>query len=189
MPELLARSIHSTIFVPTNFFGRGPRWITKDNERISADVVMTVEQLKEFPTNLVTLGSHSSTHVLLTQTERERAWDEIEGSRRELERLTGRKIRLFAFPYGDHDPSTVELCKLAGYEQAFTMLPNPVETESTSILRGRVEVDPIDWPIEFFLKFSGAYAWMTWWIMFKHSVLRRRQNAIFERSVRSSILP
>jgi peptidoglycan/xylan/chitin deacetylase (PgdA/CDA1 family) len=120
----------------------------------------------------ITLGSHSSAHVLLAQTKRERAWEEIEGSRRELEGLIGREIRLFAFPYGDHDPETVKLCKMAGYEQAFTMLPNPVKTESANILRGRVKVHPMDWPIEFFLKFSGAYAWMTWWMKFKHSVLR-----------------
>ena len=175
MPELSARSIHSTIFVPTSFLGRRPSWAAKDNERISEDFVMTVEQLKDLPANLVTFGSHGLTHVPLTQTQRETAWDEIENSRRELERLMGCEIKLFAFPYGDHDRSTTELCKMAGYEQAFTMLPDPVKTESIEMLRGRVRVDPGDWLIEFFLKVGGAYAWMTWWMKFKHSVLRSHQ--------------
>jgi peptidoglycan/xylan/chitin deacetylase (PgdA/CDA1 family) len=161
MPELLARSFHSTIFVPTGFLGRRPSWVMREEERARSEMVMTADQLSEFPSDLVTLGSHGSMHVHLSQTQPDRAKEEIEGSRRELEHLIGREVRLFSFPYGDHDASSVELCAIAGYEQAFTIRPEQIKTDETGMLRGRVKVDPSDWPIEFFLKINGAYAWMT----------------------------
>ena len=167
MPELLARSFHSTIFVPTNFLGHVPGWMMEDAKQSGGEVVMTADQLKELSSELVTLGSHSLTHVHLTQMERGRARDEIERSRQELQRLTGRDVRLFSFPYGDYDEKIVKLCRNAGYDYAFTIQPERIETDKRSILRGRVKVDPSDWPIEFFLKSSGAYTWMTLWMASK----------------------
>jgi peptidoglycan/xylan/chitin deacetylase (PgdA/CDA1 family) len=167
IPDLLKRSFHSTIFVPTAFLGRRPGWMMEGNEQSCNEIVMTVDQLKELPSDLVSLGSHSSTHVHLSQTQRDRAQQEIEGSRHELERLIGREVRLFSFPYGDHDPSVVELCRMAGYEHAFTIHPERIKTEALSMLRGRVKVDPSDWQVEFFLKLSGAYEWMALWTIFK----------------------
>ena len=125
---------------------------------------MTVDQLKELPSDLVTLGSHGSMHVLLSQTQVDKAQEEIEGSRRQLQHLIGREVRLFSFPYGDYDASTVKLCSTAGYDQVFTIRPEQIKTDEAGMLRGRVKVDPSDWPIEFFLKVNGAYEWMTKWM-------------------------
>jgi peptidoglycan/xylan/chitin deacetylase (PgdA/CDA1 family) len=178
MPELFARSLHSTIFVPTNFLGRSPGWMMEDAKQSGGEVVMTVDQLKGLSSELVTLGSHSSTHVHLSQAERGRARDEIERSRQELQRLIGRDVRLFSFPYGDYDAKIVELCRNAGYDHAFTIQPERIETEKSSMLRGRVKVDPTDWPIEFFLKSNGAYTWMTVWTAFKHRAPAKAQFAV-----------
>jgi peptidoglycan/xylan/chitin deacetylase (PgdA/CDA1 family) len=164
IPELLARSFHSTIFVPTGFLGRHPSWTMRDEERARNETVMTVDQLKELPSDLVTLGSHSSMHMLLSQTQLDTAREEIEGSRRQLQHVLGREVRLFSFPYGDYDESIVKLCSMAGYDQAFTIYPEQIRTDEAGMLRGRVKVDPSDWPIEFFLKVNGAYEWMTKWM-------------------------
>jgi peptidoglycan/xylan/chitin deacetylase (PgdA/CDA1 family) len=150
----------------------------EDVKQSSEEFVMTVDQLKELPTEFVTLGSHSSTHVHLSQTERGRARDEVERSRQELQHLIGREVRLFAFPYGDYDAKIIEFCKNAGYDHAFTIQPERIETEKRSILRGRIKVDPTDWPIEFFLKSHGAYAWMTLWAGSKRRASAKSQFAV-----------
>jgi peptidoglycan/xylan/chitin deacetylase (PgdA/CDA1 family) len=164
IPELLVRSFHSTIFVPTGFLGRCPGWAMRDEEQARNEVVMTVDQLRELPSDWVTLGSHGSMHVLLSQAQPDRAREEIEGSRQELQHLMGREVRLFSFPYGDYDASIVKLCSIAGYDQVFSICPEQIGTDEGGLLRGRVKVDPSDWPIEFFLKVNGAYEWMTKWM-------------------------
>jgi peptidoglycan/xylan/chitin deacetylase (PgdA/CDA1 family) len=111
------------------------------------------------PSSLVTLGSHTSTHPHLSRMDARHAQEEIEGSRLKLQALTAREVRLLAFPYGDHDASTIELCKSAGYDYVYSVVPDPVDTTKSDFVRGRVKVDPFDWSLEFFLKYHGAYAW------------------------------
>jgi peptidoglycan/xylan/chitin deacetylase (PgdA/CDA1 family) len=113
------------------------------------------------PSSLVTLGSHTSTHPRLSRIDARDAQEEVEGSRLKLQALAAQEVRLLAFPYGDHDASTIELCKAAGYDYVFSVAPDPVDTTKSGFIRGRVKVDPFDWPLEFFLKFHGAYAWIS----------------------------
>ena len=122
---------------------------------------MSAEQIATLPSSLVALGSHSSTHPHLSRMDPDDARTEIEGSRHNLQSLTAQDIRLFAFPYGDHDASIIELCRVAGYDYVFSITPNPVDTTSSDFVRGRVKVEPFDGSLEFFLKCNGAYAWIS----------------------------
>lgn len=159
LPELASRGFHSTIFVPTGPLGRSPSWSMEEGSPDSLETIMSVEQIAKLPSLLVSLGSHSCTHPRLSRLPSSEAREEIEGSRAKLQSLTIQDVRLFAFPYGDYDASTVELCRIAGYEVVFSTTPTPVDTTDSAFVRGRVKVDPFDWPLEFFLKCSGAYAW------------------------------
>jgi peptidoglycan/xylan/chitin deacetylase (PgdA/CDA1 family) len=162
LPELASRGFHSTIFVPIGSLGSRPTWtILEDGGLDSHETVMSAEQIARLPCALVTLGSHTTTHPHLSRIDPRDAQREIENSRLRLQALTAQDIRLFAFPYGDHDASTVELCRAAGYDYVFSIAPAPVDTTSSAFVRGRVKVDPFDWPLEFFLKCHGAYAWIS----------------------------
>ena len=123
---------------------------------------MTSEQLKQLPADVVMLGSHSMSHPHLSQLSPEHSRVEIESSKRVLAHGTGRDVRLFAFPYGDHTPAVIELCKSAGYDLVFTISPSSVNTEGSEFVRGRVKVEPHDNTLEFFLKSNGAYEWMSY---------------------------
>jgi peptidoglycan/xylan/chitin deacetylase (PgdA/CDA1 family) len=161
LPELLGRGFHSTIFVPVGALGSRPTWPVEDGSLDADETVMSAEQITPLPSSLVTLGSHTSTHPRLSRVDARNAQEEIEGSRLKLQALTAQQVRLLAFPYGDHDASTIELCKAAGYDYVFSVAPDPVDTTNSSFVRGRVKVDPFDWPLEFFLKYHGAYAWLS----------------------------
>jgi peptidoglycan/xylan/chitin deacetylase (PgdA/CDA1 family) len=173
LPELVARSFCSTIFVPVGVLGRHPNWSAEDTSD-QDEIVMSPEQLKDLPANLVSIGSHSVTHPHLSQLDRDDARNEIEDSRSQLQQLTGRDIRLFAFPYGDHSPSVIESCRDAGYEFAFTIEPDSVDPTQLNMVRGRVKADPLDSDLEFFLKFNGSYAWMS----LASSLKRRLRSAV-----------
>lgn len=168
LPELARHSFHSTIFVPAGWIGRPPGWVMENSEPALAaiespeltEVVKSSEQLNALSTSLVSLGSHSITHSSMLELEAKQARREIEESRHQLAELSGREILEFSFPYGHHDASTVAMCRAAGYETVYSIIPQEVDTTSPELLRGRTKVEPSDGPIEFFLKFNGAYQWM-----------------------------
>jgi len=177
LPELVARGFHSTIFVPVGSLGRHPTWPIENGSLDSGETVMSAEQIAILPSSLVTLGSHTSTHPRLSRIDSHDAQKEIEGSRLALRTLTAQDVRLLAFPYGDHDASTVELCRAAGYDYVFSIVPDPVDTTSSAFVRGRVSVDPFDSPLEFFLKYRGAYAWVSYVSSFKRTLKKYRQSS------------
>jgi peptidoglycan/xylan/chitin deacetylase (PgdA/CDA1 family) len=166
LPELANYSFHSTIFVPVGWLGRAPGWMMEDNEvaagtesQTQPEVVMSAEQLKSLSRSLVSLGSHSLTHPSIVDQDTREARLEIEDSRRQLAELTGRDILDFSFPYGAHDASTVAMCRSAGYAAVYSIENQGVDTSNCEFLRGRTKADPSDGPLEFFLKFNGAYRW------------------------------
>lgn len=175
IPELAARGFHSTIFVPVGSLGSHPAWQMENSSLDSDEIVMSAELISTLPSSLVTLGSHSITHPHLSRMDPDDARNEIEGSLHKLQKLAAQEIRLFAFPYGDHDASILELCRVAGYDYVFSITPDPVDTTSSNFIRGRVRVEPFDGPLEFVLKYNGAYAWLS-----RVSSLKRKVRSIFK---------
>lgn len=163
LPELAKHSFHSTIFVPVGWIGRTPGWAMEDDatevDPKRAEMVMSWDELKALPASLVSLGSHSLTHPAISELDAERARAEIVDSRQQLAKLSGREVVEFSFPYGDHDASTLAMCRAAGYQAAYSVKPQEIDTSASEFLRGRTKVDPSDGPIEFYLKFNGAYEW------------------------------
>jgi peptidoglycan/xylan/chitin deacetylase (PgdA/CDA1 family) len=69
----------------------------------------------------VTFGSHTRTHPILTKCIDEEQEQEIIESKIELEDLCGESIRHFAYPNGDYNQYTIEMCRKAGYVTARTI--------------------------------------------------------------------
>jgi len=159
LPNLAERGFPCTIFVPSGALGRMPDW-SMEGSADRTEVVVDAARLKGLRGPLVAIGAHSVSHPRLTQVTPERARAEIVESRTSLAELTSDSVSLFAFPYGDHDASVVNICEQEGFKHVFTIVPAPVDPSSDSLVRGRVSVDPNDGDLEFFLKMSGAYAWM-----------------------------
>jgi peptidoglycan/xylan/chitin deacetylase (PgdA/CDA1 family) len=160
LPELAKHGFHSTIFVPAGLLGSRPAWSMESGSLDANEIVMSTVRIATLPSHLIALGSHSSAHFHLSQLCSGDAWNEIKGSRSKLQKLTARDIRFFAFPYGDYNAETLQLCRDAGYDCVFSTIPRPVDTNGSDFVRGRVKVEPFDGSLEFFLKYNGAYAWI-----------------------------
>lgn len=173
LPELGKRSFPATIFVPVGWLGQTPGWTMKPIETGSveapelSEVVMSAEQLRGLTHSLVSLGSHTLSHPELPELGSDRARDEVERSRALLSGLIGRDVSELAFPYGAHDDATVAICRAALYEKVYSIVPEEVDTTANGFLRGRTATEPSDGPLEFFLKFNGAYEWMRYSIALK----------------------
>jgi hypothetical protein len=53
------------------------------------------------------------------------------------------------------------MCKTAGYDLVYGIVPTTVYPGDGEFIRGRVAVSPDDSDLEFFLKMSGGYWWMS----------------------------
>jgi peptidoglycan/xylan/chitin deacetylase (PgdA/CDA1 family) len=74
-------------------------------------------QVKELSSSTyVTLGSHTREHFALSRCTDSELEEELTSSKKELERISGKKITSLAFPYGDHDKRVIEKSEQAGYD-------------------------------------------------------------------------
>jgi peptidoglycan/xylan/chitin deacetylase (PgdA/CDA1 family)/glycosyltransferase involved in cell wall biosynthesis/SAM-dependent methyltransferase len=87
-----------------------------------------------------TIGAHTTNHLALTAHGAETKRLEIVEDKTALERLLGQAVRLFAYPYGDFDASTVAAVRDAGFHAAVTVEAGPVAAGANRLLLPRVEM-------------------------------------------------
>jgi peptidoglycan/xylan/chitin deacetylase (PgdA/CDA1 family) len=93
----------------------------KENRPLSEEELIT---LADDP--LIEIGSHSVNHTVLSLQEPLRQEEELRKSRTDLEALTGRPVRFFAYPYGaprDFSALTIKKVRQAGYLAACANSP------------------------------------------------------------------
>jgi peptidoglycan/xylan/chitin deacetylase (PgdA/CDA1 family) len=160
LPELSARGLPCTIFVPTGCLGSHPEWLRNTTWCDRDEIVADQEKLRSVMSGLVRLGSHTRSHPNLTEIGAEEAEKEISGSKTDIETLFGARTDLIAFPYGIFDTQILHLCEKARYRFAYSVEEGSVDPRDASLLRRRVSVEPSDSKIEFWLKIRGGYEWM-----------------------------
>jgi peptidoglycan/xylan/chitin deacetylase (PgdA/CDA1 family) len=162
LPELTKRNMVCTIFIITDLLGCKRNWEHRGGEDTSDVRLMSSEQLRQLPADLVHIGSHTMTHAFLPKLEMGKMQRELAGSREKLEELLKRSVKTFALPYGAYNDAVLRVCQDAGYQRVFTGLPVFAFQTPGEFLTGRAVVGLNDWPIEFRLKAAGAYRWLPW---------------------------
>lgn len=120
-PILERLGIPGTVFVPTDWAGRGEpmtwpgidEWLGGEHEHEL--LPLTWDELGELAERGWEVGSHTRSHPHLTQVGDERLRDELAGSREACEARMGRPCRTVAYPYGDQDARVREAARAAGY--------------------------------------------------------------------------
>jgi peptidoglycan/xylan/chitin deacetylase (PgdA/CDA1 family) len=107
---LRERDVPATVFVPTALMG-------KPHPAVQGRV-MTAEEVAELARTGVEIGSHSDTHRDLSELSFTEAREDLERSRRRLEEVVGRPVRVAAYPFGRATEDTVRACREAGFEAA-----------------------------------------------------------------------
>lgn len=109
-----------TIFVYTDYIRGGPK---------SGGGSLSWEQLAEMRDEGVEIGSHSASHRVLRAGKSkvgdpaydEWLWNELNGSKEQLETKLGIKVTAMALPYGLANDQVREMAANAGYEMIFTV--------------------------------------------------------------------
>lgn len=106
----------------------------------------------------VDLQAHSRYHPILPQCTDDKSWEEIAGSKAELEKIFQLRIYAFAYPNGDYSPREPVLAKKAGYACALTIDGgyNTLDTDLFRLKRLRVD-DEADLN-ELVVKASGLWS-------------------------------
>jgi peptidoglycan/xylan/chitin deacetylase (PgdA/CDA1 family) len=89
-------------------------------ERGAVPRTMTWSMIRDLQRAGFTIGSHTRTHAWLANESPEKGFEEIAGSKRDLEERLGQPIRHFAYPGGQFTPPVVDLVARAGYRFAYT---------------------------------------------------------------------
>lgn len=160
-PEIEKKKIPITLFIPTGFLDNHPGWYSKERDYDEGMHVMSTKELNEMnQSQFVTIGSHSITHSYLPDLEESEIKNEIFQSKKDLESILNESIHLFSFPHGEFNNNIVSFCKQTEYTNVYSILPVPIHFEKDEFVRGRIDVDPWDWSLEFYLKLIGAYFWL-----------------------------
>jgi len=87
--------------------------------------LMSWEEVRGLDPALVTIGSHTFTHPILTTLNDQALHHEIRGSRLRLERVLGREVAQFCYPNGAEDPRVRQVVADA-YRIAVTTQPGTI---------------------------------------------------------------
>lgn len=88
------------------------------------DTMLSRNQVRELADLGIEIGGHTVTHPILTSIDDERAKREMAAGKQQLEEITGRPVKVFAYPNGqpgkDFAARHVAMAKEAGFELAVT---------------------------------------------------------------------
>lgn len=88
------------------------------------DLMLNADMLRELMRHDVEIGGHTVSHPILTKLDNNEANREICQNKLQLEEVTGKPLRLFAYPNGkrssDFDERHIQMVAEAGYTAAFT---------------------------------------------------------------------
>lgn len=100
--------------------------IEQQHRRSRGIVPLSVSDIKELADcQMVTIGAHSHCHNILTQLDRQAAFESAAHSKELLESWTGHRVSYFAYPNGDFNDAVVDAVAEAGFEAAVTTAPRP----------------------------------------------------------------
>jgi peptidoglycan/xylan/chitin deacetylase (PgdA/CDA1 family) len=86
---------------------------------------------------LITLGAHTISHCDLNARAQAEQEAEISGSKEQLEKIIGRAVEHFSYPYGSCNDDSVAICAEKGFRSAVTCIDQPVERNAPPYLLPR----------------------------------------------------
>lgn len=116
VPELERRQMTATVFVVADQIGGENIWDQERGERV--EQLMTGDELEDVAARGFEIGSHGLTHMDLSDAGPELLANEVGESKRRLEKLIGKPVTTFCYPYARFGPEALEAVRTAGYHAA-----------------------------------------------------------------------
>lgn len=165
LPILKEFQCHATVFIPSGKAGQYNDWDEQDS-RFCKMHIMTFDQIRRLPADLVEIGSHGISHTPLNRLTHQEIAKEIIESRHEIEQQIGRPVRFFAFPFGIYPFGRMlhfyEYVKrfLSDYQAACTTWWGRYNSFRDIYALRRIGVWDSDSLQDFIDKLNGDYDWL-----------------------------
>jgi peptidoglycan/xylan/chitin deacetylase (PgdA/CDA1 family) len=116
-------------------------WARLDNIPLGLNAPMQGHQVRKLGANkLFSLGGHSVNHAMLSaQTELVQSY-EIKDCKIDIEEISGKEVKGFAYPYGKFNPCTTSLLQKNGYHYGLTTEERAVTVEADVYQLPRVQI-------------------------------------------------
>lgn len=176
-PLLLEKKVTATFFVTTALIQDKPQHSAQGYRLYENRTMMTKAQLREMHSSGMEIASHTRNHVHLQRVlkqDKSRAWDEVYGSRQELQDILGDSVVAFAYPYGQRgvfSEQTRGLLENAGYSYAAISVWGYLSNHSDPLQIPRNEIRTKDQLNIFSQKMQGQ-----WDFLHSYAQLRRRNQ-------------
>ncbi len=112
-PILRRYGFPATIFLVSGQVGNANQW--DQQGALVGRSIMSWTEIREMLRAGLSFGAHTRTHPALTEVSSDRARDEIENSRADLERELGLPIALFSYPHGKYNDTARASVEQAGF--------------------------------------------------------------------------
>lgn len=159
LPLLNRYKMPATVFVPAGLIDKG-------RCELEGKRLMSWEQIRECSNQGIEIGSHSNTHTLLVNIDRNDLAHELSESKKEIENQLGHQINSFAYPYRfpeENRPFVNLLCSLLeknGYTFGVTTRIGTAKPGHNPLQLKRLPVNEFDDTALFRAKLDGAYDWV-----------------------------
>ncbi len=156
VPVLLEKKIPAVFFINSGVLGEIDS--IRGNVHVKFDDPLDKKDI-EFLGNHFTIGGHTVRHIHMMKESLSVVKAEVETDKETLERITGKKMRIFAIPFGSckhFSKKTLEIIRQAGYTHAASIVPG-FNNEDDFLLH-RDSLDPDYTDDELYIAWlSGAY--------------------------------
>jgi peptidoglycan/xylan/chitin deacetylase (PgdA/CDA1 family) len=120
---------------------------------------MTPAELRALSDRGVEIGSHTMSHRSVTSLTNAELVDELAGSKKAIEDITGRAVTSFAYPFGtlrDFGPREADALRQAGYRLAYTSQHGALAAGQDPMMLPRIKIEGGDPDWMFAAACSGA---------------------------------
>jgi peptidoglycan/xylan/chitin deacetylase (PgdA/CDA1 family) len=118
LPVLYAHGFSSTCYVVSQRLGQTNDW--DEEVGIAPAPLMNVGHLNQWIAGGQEIGAHTRQHAHLPAMTGAESFEELATCKAELEALVHVPVQHFCYPYGEFEPSHVDMAKRAGYLTATT---------------------------------------------------------------------
>lgn len=126
--------------IPATFFVVAEPENVRRTELKNRKAILSLKDIKKIDKNLFTIGSHTLTHIDLSNSSIDLSFKEIRDSKQILENLLNREVDYLAYPKGFYNDEVVK--KAAGvYKASLTSDPGIINYKSNLQLLNRIGVD------------------------------------------------
>lgn len=178
LPVLEKYQLPATIYVTSEFASQSRSHYRYPNE--AERLHMNWDEITELSKHpLITIGSHTVSHPMLSELDQDTALREIRISKMEIEKHIGQPVQEFCYPSGNFTWREEQMAKDCEYTCAVTVKPGVNRPGKSLFTLRRTEITDKDNSTAFPAKMDGA-------LDLVHRLLDLRREVIFSRNRQSA---